>query len=74
VLIEVKVFSCADSVFFPDGVNNGPRLERIVGGGPALIEDLPYQVSLRRLFQNETVTSWGHTCGGVIVTPNTVLV
>lgn len=48
--------------------NRGPR---IVGGVDAYIEDVPYQVSLRRL--NETSGIWGHTCGGIIISPDTIL-
>lgn len=35
------------------------RETKIVGGVDAYIENVPYQVSLRRLFQNDTFASWG---------------
>lgn len=44
-----------------------------MGGVDAYIEDVPFQVSLRRLFQNDTVSSWGHTCGGFIISQETVV-
>lgn len=49
------------------------KTPKIVGGVPALIEDVPYQVSLRRLFQNDTVTTFVHTCGAIIVNTDTIL-
>lgn len=74
-LAFVGVAQCIDdSIFFPDFENNEPsRIGRIVGGVDAYIEDVPYQVSMRRLFQNETVTSWGHTCGGIIISTDAIL-
>lgn len=57
--------------FIPDfSVGRNPR---IVGGIDSYIEDLPYQVSLRRLFVNETVSIWGHTCGGFIISQDAVV-
>lgn len=53
----------ADLPFVPDFSVEG-KDPKIVGGSDAYIEDVRYQVSLRRLFQNATVSSWGHTCGG----------
>lgn len=63
--------SRADLPFVPDfSVGREPK---IVGGEDAYIEDVRYQVSLRRLFENETVSSWGHTCGGFIISPDAVI-
>lgn len=61
-----------DLPFVPDFYVN-PRAPKIVGGIDADIDQIPYQVSLRRLFENDTVTSWGHTCGGFIVTPDAII-
>jgi trypsin len=49
------------------------KTPKIVGGEPAYIEEVPYQVSLRRLFQNDTVSTFVHTCGGIIISPVTIL-
>lgn len=54
-------------------ISDNEKVPKIVGGVPALIEEVPYQISLRRLFQNDTVTTFIHTCGGIIVNVDTVL-
>lgn len=58
--------------FIPD-FSLGGRQPKIVGGIDAYIEDVPYQVSLRRLFENETASIWGHTCGGFIISTDAIL-
>lgn len=70
VLIKKSLIS--DLPFVPDFWENS-KAPKIVGGEDAYIEDIPYQVSLRRLFQNETVTSWGHTCGGFIISTDAIV-
>lgn len=49
------------------------KTPKIVGGEPAYIEEVPYQVSLRRLFQNDTTSVFVHSCGGIIISPETIL-
>lgn len=61
-----------DLSFIPDFSTN-EKQPKIVGGVDAYIEDIPYQVSLRRLFENDTVVSWGHTCGGFIISTDAVV-
>lgn len=56
-IIERHFYRQLDFPFFPD-FSSG-RDPKIVGGVDAYIEDIPYQVSLRRLVQNETYASWG---------------
>ncbi|KAG5670237.1 hypothetical protein PVAND_000514 [Polypedilum vanderplanki] len=67
------VISGQEDIFVPDfqydvDTNRGPR---IVGGHDANIEEVPYQVSLRRY--NEETQLWGHTCGGIILTTDVTL-
>lgn len=61
-----------DLPFVPDFSTEG-KAPKIVGGSDAYIEDVRYQVSLRRLFQNETFSSWGHSCGGFIISPDAIV-
>lgn len=71
-VINVLIFS---SIFLHCHADDSEadKTPKIVGGEPAYIEDVPYQVSLRRLFQNDTVTTFVHTCGGIIISPDTIL-
>jgi trypsin len=66
-----KTFS-TDLPFVPDFSVEG-KDPKIVGGSDAYIEDFRYQVSLRRLFQNETFSSWGHTCGAFIISTDAIV-
>lgn len=67
-ILNLLLFSAFTLCELQDG-----KIPKIVGGEPAYIEDVPYQVSLRRLFQNDTTTTFVHTCGGIIVAPSTIL-
>jgi secreted trypsin-like serine protease len=62
----------SDFAFVPDFVDN-EKVPKIVGGSDAYIEDVRYQVSLRRLVQNETYASWGHTCGAFIISTDAII-
>ncbi|KAL7015951.1 hypothetical protein ACKWTF_016745 [Chironomus riparius] len=61
-----------DIITTPDFfIPSSDRNPRIVGGNNATIEEVPYQVSMRRC--NPTSGTCGHRCGGSIINHDTIL-
>lgn len=57
--------------YTPDFYDPPNRGGRIVGGVDALIDEVPYIVSLR--WFNPRNETWGHFCGGSIINQDTIL-